>query len=307
MSASAIELHPEVQRAVAAGEPVVALESSLIAHGLPWPLNLETALAAEKAIEEAGARPATIAVCQGRPKVGLTGAELESLAQSPDVFKASRRDIAVAVAEGISAGTTVAATMFLAHRAGIRFLATGGIGGAHRGQEHAWDISADLIELTRTPVAVVCAGAKSVLDIPRTIAILETQGVPVVGYGTDDFPAFYLRSSREPVSARVDTVAEAARLLRAHWNLGGAGFVLAQPVVADLVLEPDEFEQAMRVAEEQAAAAGIRGKGLTPFLLSKLAEATEGKTLQANRALVVANASLAARLARECRTFLHSP
>jgi pseudouridine-5'-phosphate glycosidase len=297
MSEWHIEIGPEAREALAACRPVVALESSLIAHGLPWPLNLETARAAEQVVREEGAVPATIAVWQGRPTIGLADEDLVALAQTQGVFKASRRDLAVAVAQGISAGTTVAATMFLAHRAGIRILATGGIGGAHRGHEHAWDISADLIELGRTPVAVVCAGAKSVLDIPRTIAILETYSVPVVGYGTDDFPAFYLRSSGEPVSARVDTVAEAARLLRALWDLGGAGFVLAQPIETNLVLEDSEFEQALRDVEQQATAAGVRGKELTPFLLKKLGEATEGKTLRANKGLVVANARLAAQLA----------
>jgi pseudouridine-5'-phosphate glycosidase len=299
MSALAIEVQPEVRKALASGQPVVALESSLIAHGLPWPLNLETGRAAEQAIRDEGGVPATIAVWQGRPRIGLTEDELVALAQAQNVFKASRRDIAVAVAQGISAGTTVAATMFLAHRAGVGILATGGIGGAHRGHAHAWDISADLLELGRTRVAVVCAGAKSILDLPRTIAILETQSVPVVGYGTDDFPAFYLRSSGEPVSARVDSVADAARLLRAHWELGGAGFVLAQPVEASIVLEPDEFERALREVEQQATNAGVRGKELTPFLLRKLGEATEGKTARANQGLVVANARLATQLAIE--------
>jgi pseudouridylate synthase len=297
MSALAIDIEPQVREALASGRPVVALESSLIAHGLPWPLNLETGRAAEQSIRDEGGVPATIGVWHGRPKIGLTDQELASLAQAQGVFKASRRDLAVAVARGISAGTTVAATMFLAHRAGIRILATGGIGGAHRGHAHAWDISADLLELGRTPVAVVCAGAKSILDIPRTIAILETQSVPVVGYGTDDFPAFYLRSSGEPVSARVDSIAEAARLLRAHWELGGAGFVLALPVHASLVLDAEEFERALGDAEQQATDAGVRGKELTPFLLKKLGEVTEGKSHRTNQGLVVANARLAAELA----------
>jgi pseudouridine-5'-phosphate glycosidase len=188
--------------------------------------------------------------------------------------------------------------MFLAHLAGIRLFATGGIGGAHRGGSYAWDISADLLELGRTPVAVVCAGAKSILDIPRTLEILETHGVPVVGYGTDEFPAFYLHSSGEPVSARVDTPEQAAALLHAHWDLAGAGVVLAQPLVADVALAAGEFEEALAQAEQHAVGAEVRGKELTPFLLSRLAEATEGKTLRANQALVVANARLAARVAR---------
>jgi pseudouridine-5'-phosphate glycosidase len=226
---------------------------------------------------------------------------LEELASKPDILKASRRDLAVAVAQHLPAATTVAATMFLAHQVGIRLFATGGIGGAHRATAHGWDISADLIELARTPVAVVCAGAKSILDISRTLEVLETQGVPVVGYGTDDFPAFYLRSSGEPVSARVDTPEQAVALLTAHWQLGGAGVVLAQPVLADVALQQPEFELALKQTEQQAAAAGVRGKELTPFLLGRLADVTEGKTVRANQALVIANARLAARVADCCR------
>ncbi|HJT78326.1 MAG TPA: pseudouridine-5'-phosphate glycosidase, partial [Gemmataceae bacterium] len=221
---------------------------------------------------------------------------LQALAQGRDVLKASRRDLAVAVARGRTAATTVAATMYLAHKAGVRIFATGGIGGAHRGPA-PWDISADLLELARTPVAVVCAGAKSILDIPRTLEILETHGVLVAGYGTDEFPAFYLRSSGEPVTARVDTPEEAARLLAAHWALEGEGVVLAQPVEADTALEPGVLERALGEAEGQATAAGVRGPAVTPFLLARLAELTEGKTLKANQALVVANARLAARVA----------
>jgi pseudouridine-5'-phosphate glycosidase len=292
-----LEVRPEVAVALAAGRAVVALESNLITHGLPWPVNLQTAQAAETAVRREGAVPATIAVWRGRPTVGLDDGQLESLARDPSALKASRRDLAVAVTHGLSAGTTVAATMFLAHRAGIRLFATGGIGGAHRGTTHAWDISADLLELARTPVAVVCAGAKNILDIPRTLEVLETHGVPVVGYTTDQFPAFYLRSSGEPVSARVDAPEQAAALLAAHWDLDGAGVVLAQPVVAEVELHPNEFESALHQAERAAAAGGVHGKALTPFLLSKLAEATEGKTLRANQALVVANARLAARVA----------
>jgi pseudouridine-5'-phosphate glycosidase len=295
---SLLDVRPDVAAAVEADRPIVALESTLIAHGLPWPLNLQTALAAEAAVREEGAVPATIGVWQGQPTIGLTPSQLEELARSKDILKASRRDLAVAVAQGLTAATTVAGTMFLAHRAGIRLLATGGIGGAHRGTAHTWDISADVVEIARTPVAVVCAGAKSILDISRTLELLETQGVPVVGYGTDDFPAFYLRSSGEPVSARVDTPEQAVALLTAHWQLGGAGLVLAQPVVADVALEQDEFENALHQAERQAAEAGVRGKELTPFLLGNLADVTQGKTLHANQSLVVANARLAAKVAR---------
>jgi pseudouridine-5'-phosphate glycosidase len=292
-----LDVRPEVADALRSGRPVVALESTLIAQGLPWPVNLDTAREAEAAVRASGAVPATIAVLRGRPTVGLTDAEVEELARSRGVMKASRRDLAVAVARGETAATTVAATMFLAHRAGVRLFATGGIGGAHRGSAHEWDVSADLVELGRTPVAVICAGAKSILDLPRTLELLETEGVPVVGYGTDDFPAFYLRSSGEPVSARVDSPAEAAALLRAHWQLDGAGVVLAQPVAADVALDPEEWDCALREAEAEAAAAGVRGKALTPFLLGRLAELTDGKSLRANRTLVVANARLAAEVA----------
>jgi pseudouridine-5'-phosphate glycosidase len=292
-----LDLRSEVADALADNRPVVALESTLIAHGLPWPLNLETAQAAEAAVRDEGGVPATIAVWRGRPTIGLGAAELAELANSRGVHKASRRDLALALARGHTAATTVAATMFLAHQAGIRLFATGGIGGAHRGDAYAWDISADLIELARTPVAVVCAGAKSILDLPRTLEILETHGVPVAGYGTDEFPAFYLRTSGERVPARVDTPEQAATLLRAHWDLAGAGVVVAQPVPAEVALAPAELEDALSQAERQAVAAGVHGAELTPFLLARLAEATQGKTLRANKALVIANARLAARIA----------
>src|SRR5262245_36369430 len=234
-----LDIRPEVADVVKAGRPVVALESTLIAHGLPWPLSVETARAVEAAVRAEGAVPATIAVWQGRPTVGINDAEIEELARRKDVLKASRRDLATAVAQGRTAATTVAATMFLAHPAGIRLFATGGIGGVHRGAEQTWDVSADLMELSHTPVAVVCAGAKGILDIPRTLEALEALGVPVIGYGTDEFPEFYLRSSGEPVSARADTPEEVARLLAAHWRIGGAGVVVAQPVPAEGALEPE--------------------------------------------------------------------
>jgi pseudouridylate synthase len=235
-------------------------------------------------------------VIDGRPTIGLDDGELRRLAQSDDVIKASRRDLAFAVAQRRTASTTVAGTMMLAHLAGIRIFATGGIGGAHRGP-HAWDVSADLSELARTPVAVVCAGAKSILDIPRTLEILETQSVPVIGYRTDQFPAFFISSSGEPTMIRVDTPAAAADLLRAHWALGGNGVVLAQPVDEHVALEPDAFLSALSTAERDAVGGGIRGKELTPFLLSRLADITEGQTLKANHALVIANARLAAQIA----------
>jgi pseudouridine-5'-phosphate glycosidase len=293
-----LDVRPEVAAALREGRPVVALESTLIAHGLPWPLNLETARAAEAAVREEQAVPATIAVWHGRPTIGLSDAELEALARGEGILKASRRDLATAIAQRRTAATTVAATMHLAHRARIRLFATGGIGGAHRDPSQAWDISADLLELARTPVAVVCAGAKSILDVPRTLEILETLGVPVLGYATEAFPGFYLHVTNEPVSVRVETPEQAAAVLAAHWQLEGAGAILAQPVAKEVALEPGAFAQAVAQAESMAARAGVRGPALTPFLLARLAEITQGQTLRVNQALVVANARLAARVAR---------
>ena len=292
-----LTVRPEVAKAVAEGRPVVALESTLIAHGLPWPLNLETAFAAEAAVRAEGAVPATIAILAGQPTVGLSDEELHDLARDGNVSKASRRDLAVAIVQRKTAATTVAATMTLAHMAGIRLFATGGIGGAHR-ETHLWDVSADLVELARTPVAVVCAGAKSILDIPRTLEILETEGVPVVGFRTNEFPAFYVHSSGEPTTARVDSAAEAAAP-SGSLGPGGGGIVPAQPVAEHAALDPNAFMHALSEAEQQAMGVGVRGKELTPFLLGRLAEITEGQTLRANHALVIANARLAAQVACE--------
>jgi pseudouridine-5'-phosphate glycosidase len=293
-----VKLNDEVEAALRNGRPVVALESTLIAHGLPRPLNLETARLAEDAVRKEGAVPATIAVLRGVPTVGLSGSELEELALTEGVLKASSRDLALATAQKRTAATTVAATMRLAHRAGIRIFATGGIGGVHRGAADTWDVSADLAELARTPVAVVCAGAKSILDLPRTLEVLETIAVPVLGYGTNEFPAFYVASSGLPLTARIDSPGEAASLLKDHWSLGGAALVLAQPLDAATALTPDEFDRALAEAERQAAARVVRGAALTPFLLARLAELTGGRTLRANQALVIANARLAAQVAR---------
>lgn len=290
-----ITVREEVSAALRQGRPVVALESSLIAQGLPWPANLETAQQAEEAVRQEGAVPATVAVVAGAPTVGLTRQEAEHLARASDVRKASRRDLAVAVARGEWAATTVSATMLLAHKAGLAVFATGGIGGVHPGP--ALDISADLPELARTPVAVVCAGAKSILDLRSTLERLETLGVPVLGYGTDQFPAFYSVSSGLPAPARVDTPQEAARVALAHWALGGAGLVIAQPPPAELALAPHEVEQATSAAEAEAQMRGITGPARTPFLLARVAERTAGRTLQVNQALIVANARLAARVA----------
>jgi pseudouridine-5'-phosphate glycosidase len=297
-----LDIRPEQTEALRRRQPVVALESTLIAHGLPWPVNLETARAAEAAVRAEGAIPATIAVWKGLPTIGLGDPELEQLAlpasERGGVRKAGRRELSAAVADGATAATTVSATLYLACKAGICLFATGGIGGVHPVSDgQALDISADLTELARTPVAVVCAGAKSILDLAATLEVLETASVPVVGYRTSEFPAFYLRSSGLLVNSRVDSVDSAARLLRVHWALEGAGVVIAQPLPAEQALRPEELADALAQAERRAAAEGVRGPGRTPFLLALLAELTQGRTLRANQALIVANARLAAQIA----------
>jgi len=298
MTGELLDVRPGIVQALADGRAVVALESTLITHGLPRPLNLETARLAEEVVRREGAVPATIAVLGGVPTVGLSGEELQALALTDGVRKASSRDLAAAVALKQTAGTTVAATMRLAHRAGIRVFATGGIGGVHRGAAQTWDVSADLTELAHTPVVVVCAGAKSVLDLPATLEYLETQRVPVIGFGTSEFPAFYVCSSGLALAARVDTPDQAAALCVAHWSLGGAGLALAQPIDPASGLDADEVTAALAEAERQAATQGVHGPDVTPFLLARLAEITGGRTLRANQALVLANARLAARVAQ---------
>ena len=290
-----LDIRPAILDALRQGRPVVALESTLISHGLPWPANLETARAAEAAVRAAGAVPATIAVLAGRPTVGLDENELESLARGGDIRKASRRDLGVAVAQKATAATTVSGTMVLAEMAGIRIFATGGIGGVHRGD--GFDVSADLVELARTPVCVVCSGAKSILDLAATLEVLETYGVPVIGYRTNTFPSFYSRSSALPLSARADSPEEVASILGAHWSLSRTGVVLAQPIAeADSIREGD-LEHALKSGENEASRTGVRGASLTPFLLAHLASATDGRTLHANAALIVANAALAGEVA----------
>jgi pseudouridine-5'-phosphate glycosidase len=289
-----LTVRAEIADALRQRRPVVALESTLIAHGLPWPINVETARAAEGAVRAGGAVPATIAVLRGQPTIGLSDAEIESLARDDGVLKASRRDLGIAIAQRRTAATTVAATMALAHQAGLQVCATGGIGGAHH---EAWDLSADLTELAQTPMAVVCAGAKSILDLPRTLELLETLSVPVLGYGCDEFPAFYLKTSGEPVTARVDSPAEVVAVLQAHWDLGGKGVVVAQPIGDTDTLDAAEWQEALDQAQRQAGAGGVRGKALTPFLLARVAALTGGKTLQVNQKLIVANAKLAAQVA----------
>ncbi|MGL6072562.1 MAG: pseudouridine-5'-phosphate glycosidase [Fimbriiglobus sp.] len=290
---------PEVQNAISSRHPVVALESTLICHGLPWPTNLETAKKAEAAVRAEGAIPATIAILNGKPTIGMSEDQLETLAQTPGVMKASRRDLGVAVGLRRTAATTVSATMTLAHAVGIAVFATGGIGGAHlrTNSQMPLDISADLTELSRTPVLVVSAGAKSILDVPQTLELLETFGVPVLGYRTDDFPAFYVGGGAGSVSYRVESAEEAAMVFAAHRKLGRSGAILAQRVDDDVAIPPEVFESAMKQADQEAKNRDIQGAQLTPFLLSRLAELTVGKTLLANQMLIVANARLAAKTA----------
>ena len=294
----ALSIAPEVRAALQERRAVVALESTLITHGLPQPANIETALAMEAAIRQRGAVPATIAILSGRITVGLTPAELERLATLPAgaVRKCSRRDFAIAVARGEDAATTVAGTMIVAHAAGIGVFATGGIGGVHRGAP--FDVSADLLELGRTPVAVVCAGAKAILDLPLTLEVLETQGVPVVGLGTDMLPAFYARSSDRPVDVKVASTMEAAAIVAAAHRLGAKhGILITVPVPAADELPREIMEAAIAEATDEAAAQRIVGKRLTPFLLSRVAELTGGASRRANTALLINNAGVAAEIA----------
>jgi pseudouridine-5'-phosphate glycosidase len=286
----------EVRDALAAGRPVVALESTLVAHGLPWPDNLEVGRALEAAVRAEGAVPATIAVQGGAPQIGLDAAGLERLARAGRaVPKAAATDLAVAIARGGDAATTVSGTAFLAARAGIRVFATGGVGGAHRGDDD--DVSNDLELLARTPICVVSAGAKAILDLPRTVERLETLGVLVIGHGTSELPAFYTRTSGIALEHRADTPDELAAICRARWSLGQGGVLVANPIPEAAALDAAVIGAAIDDALARAAATGVRGKALTPFLLADLARTTGGAATAANRALALANATLAARIA----------
>ncbi|GAB4281102.1 MAG: pseudouridine-5'-phosphate glycosidase [Coriobacteriia bacterium] len=293
-----LAISPEVAEALDAGAPVVALESTIIAHGFGYPANRECALRSEEIAREADAVPATIAVLDGKLTVGLSAEEIEYLATNPDVPKASRRDIPVLVARGGDGATTVSATMLIAALAGIRVFATGGIGGVHRGASETFDISADLQELARTDVLVVSAGAKSVLDLGLTLEYLETYGVPVLGFRTEEFPAFYEPSSGFGVDTRVDSADEAAAIVAAKWELGlGGGAVLANPIAPEHALDQALLERAMRTALQEAEAADIHGKDVTPFLLARIHEITDGASEEANKQLVWSNVRLAAEVA----------
>jgi pseudouridine-5'-phosphate glycosidase len=291
---------PDVSRALANSQPVVALESTVITHGLPRPYNLELARDMEQEVRHGGATPATIAVIEGRIRVGLTDAELDRLANPPagvTNVKISRRDFALAVMKKTSGGTTVAGTLFAAQQAGIRVFATGGIGGVHR--EPKYDISADLQALASTPVIVVCAGAKSILDLPSTLEYLETMSVPVVGYQTDDFPAFFVRESGLKVPVRLDSTDEIATFATAHWNLGLQSAVLVvQPVPGETAMQRSEFDPLLVQALDEAREKLISGPAMTPFLLERISALSNGRTLRANLSLLVNNASLAAQIAR---------
>lgn len=289
----------EVRAALAEGRGVVALESTILCHGLPFPTSLETHRAAEAAVRREGAVPALVAVVDGTPRAGFDDAGAEALARAGSrVRKATTRDLGLLAARGESGATTVAATMAIAAAAGIHVFATGGIGGVHRGAEETFDVSADLLELSRTRVVVVASGAKAVLDLPKTLEALETLGVPVVGFGTSELPAFWVRSSGHSLEVRCDDAAEVARLARAHWAWPASGGVLcANPVPVEAALPRDAVDGAIERSLAAAKAQGISGKAVTPFLLARLAEETGGRTLAANEALVVSNAGVAARIA----------
>lgn len=295
-----LDINPEVEKALKENKPVVALESTIISHGMPYPRNVETALNVEKIIRDNGAIPATIAILQGKLKVGLTKDEIEYLGKNKDVLKTSRRDIPYIVAKKLDGATTVATTMIIANLAGIKIFATGGIGGVHRGAQESFDISADLQELAHTNVAVVCAGAKSILDLGLTLEYLETHGVPVVGFGTNELPAFYTRKSGHGVDYRVDNVEELASIIKTKWNLGlQGGVVVANPIPEQYQMDYDEITNAIDQAIKEAEEKGIHGKESTPFLLAKVKEITGGNSLEANIQLVYHNALVGAQLAVE--------
>lgn len=293
-----LDVHPKIQQALRKNEPVVALESTIITHGMPWPTNIETALEVEETIRENGALPATIAVLDGVIKIGLDADTIERLAKEPDVLKLSRADLAFALSNGKPGSTTVAATMIAAELAGIEVFATGGIGGVHMGASESFDVSADLRELGRTNVMVVCAGPKAILDIPKTLEVLETNGVPVVGYNCAELPAFWSRSSGIPAPLRLDNCEEIAKMWKTRHDLRQHGSILINnPVPVEDEIPADEMNAHIAQAISEANAEGISGKAVTPWLLSRIFEITEGKSLTTNIALIVNNAKLAAEIA----------
>jgi pseudouridylate synthase len=297
--ARSVEVRDEVAEALEQGAPVVALESTLISHGLPSPDNLEVAREAERTVRAEGAVPATVGVVGGVAKVGLDEGELELMATAADVSKLSARDLAVAAAKGSHGATTVAATAHLASLAGIRLFATGGLGGVHREARESWDVSADLATLGHTPVALVCSGVKSILDVAATLEYLETLGVPVVGFRTERFPGFYLTDSGSPLDWSVESEGEAARVIRALPGLGfeRTGLVVANPLPEEEQLDPEMHDRALRAGLEELGRRGVRGKDVTPFLLDRFVLETEGKSLGVNKEIILRNAALAARIA----------
>jgi pseudouridine-5'-phosphate glycosidase len=297
-SSSYIALSDEVRAALQEQRPVVALESTVIAHGLPYPANIEVAQAMEAGIRAEGAIPATVGILNGKIVIGLTSDQIEYLGTAQHILKVSRRDLAVALATRQPGATTVAGTMLCANMVGIRFFATGGIGGVHRGAEISMDISADLTELSRTPVLVVCAGAKSILDLDLTLEYLETQGVPVLGWQTDEFPAFYVRSSGRRLAHRVDDVDTIASIARAQWECQLQGLVVGCPIPEQYAMDPGPLEAATEEALHLAQKQGIGGSATTPFLLAHVAKVTAGESVEANKALLINNAQWAARFAR---------
>ena len=293
-----MDISTEVQQALKTGLPIVALESTIISHGMPFPQNLKTALTVEKIIREESAVPATIAILNGRIKIGLSQHELEQFAKHTSQIKVSRRDLPLVISQKQSGGTTVAATMICAKLAGIAVFVTGGIGGVHRESENTMDISADLMELAQTNVAVVCAGIKSILDIPRTLEYLETQGVPVIGYKTEEFPAFYTPSSGSLVQSRLDTPEEIAHCMKIKWKLGlDGGIVIGNPVQEQDAMDASIIQQAISEALRDAAQKQIEGKNVTPFLLERINRLTMGESLKSNISLVCNNAHLGAKIA----------
>ena len=294
-----LSVTPEIQEAIDAGKPVVALESTILSHGMPYPQNVEFAHKVEEIVRAEGAVPATTAIMGGKLKVGLNAEELLVMCKAEGVGKVSRRDVAVYLATGMTGATTVATTMLIAAMAGIRFFATGGIGGVHRGAEKTMDISADLQELKQTSVAVVCAGAKQILDIGRTLEYLETMGVPVIGNGTSDFPAFYCRKSGFGVDYAAKNEAEIASIIKTKWDLKlDGGVLIGNPIPEEYALDFDEMEQVINQALAEADEKGVRGKEITPFLLAKIKELTKGVSFASNVQLAYNNARVAARIAK---------
>ena len=295
-----LDIKPEVEKALEEGTPVVALESTIISHGMPYPKNVETALAVEDVIRKNGAIPATIAIIGGRIKIGLTAEEIEYMAKADNVLKVSRRDLPLVISQKLDGATTVAGTMIAANMAGIKVFVTGGIGGVHRGAGESFDISADLEELKMTDVAVVCAGVKSILDIGATLEYLETAGVPVITYGTDIFPAFYSRESGFTNECRIDDTEKIAGLIRTKDQLGlRGGILIACPIPAEDEIPFDKMDVVINQALEECRKQGVTGKSITPFLLSRVKDLTEGSSLEANIKLVLNNADIGAKIASD--------